>query len=96
MKDTQKQVKDKINKYAFSGGQETVELHRELGGNPDVDVAYQYLKFFMDDDEELERIRVEYKAGRMLTGEIKGICIKYLQESVNSMVSYWASLHFRD
>ena len=80
MKDTQKQVKDKINKYAFSGGQETVELHRELGGNPDVDVAYQYLNFFMDDDEELERIRVEYKAGRMLTGEIKGICIKYLQE----------------
>ncbi|EOO02602.1 putative tryptophanyl-trna synthetase protein [Phaeoacremonium minimum UCRPA7] len=82
MKDTQKQVKDKINKYAFSGGQETVELHRELGGNPDVDVAYQYLNFFMDDDEELERIRVEYKAGRMLTGEIKGICIKYLQEYV--------------
>lgn len=80
MKDTQKQVKDKINKYAFSGGQETVELHRELGGNPDVDVAYQYLNFFMDDDEELERIRVEYKAGRMLTGEIKAICIKYLQE----------------
>lgn len=33
----------KINKYAFSGGQETVEEHREKGGNPDVDVSYQYL-----------------------------------------------------
>lgn len=37
-----------MNRYAFSGGQETLELHRELGGNPDVDVAYQYLKFFLD------------------------------------------------
>lgn len=25
-----------VNKYAFSGGQDTVELHRELGANLDV------------------------------------------------------------
>jgi hypothetical protein len=31
--DTAKQVKDKINKYAFSGGQETAELQRQLGAN---------------------------------------------------------------
>ena len=51
LSDTAKQIKTKINKYAFSGGQETLEEHRELGGNPDVDVAYQYLQFMMDDDE---------------------------------------------
>jgi tryptophanyl-tRNA synthetase len=51
MKDTPNQIKNKINKYAFSGGQETVEEHRRLGGNPDVDVAYQWLNFFMEDDE---------------------------------------------
>jgi tryptophanyl-tRNA synthetase len=28
-----------------------MEEHREKGGNPDVDVAYQYLQFFMEDDE---------------------------------------------
>ena len=28
--------KNKINKYGFSGGQETLEEHRRLGGNPDV------------------------------------------------------------
>jgi tryptophanyl-tRNA synthetase len=39
MDDSMKQIKTKINKHAFSGGQETVELHRELGGNPDIDVA---------------------------------------------------------
>lgn len=80
MKDTSKQIKDKINKYAFSGGRETLEEHREKGGNPDVDVAYQYLTFFMEDDEELERLRTEYKSGRLLTGDLKGVCIKYLQE----------------
>jgi tryptophanyl-tRNA synthetase len=56
MTDTANQIKKKINKYAFSGGQETVEEHRKLGGDPDVDVSYQYLSFFYEDDEELERL----------------------------------------
>jgi hypothetical protein len=30
--DSAKQIKDKVNKYAFSGGQLTVEDHRRLGG----------------------------------------------------------------
>ena len=46
-----------INKYAFSGGQETVEKHRELGGNCEVDIAYQYLRYFLEDDDRLEEIR---------------------------------------
>jgi tryptophanyl-tRNA synthetase len=52
MTDTVKQIKTKINKHAFSGGQETEALHREKGGNPDVDVAYGCLTFFLEDDEE--------------------------------------------
>ena len=80
--DTPKMIKDKINKYAFSGGQDTVELHRKFGGNCDVDVSYQYLTFFLDDDDELERIRTEYTAGRMLTGEIKKILIQVLTDLV--------------
>ena len=52
MTDTAKQIKNKVNKYAFSGGQETLELQREKGGNPDVDVAYSYLTFFLEDDEQ--------------------------------------------
>lgn len=52
MSDTPNQIKNKVNKHGFSGGQETEEEHRRLGGNPDVDVAYQYLGFFLDDDEE--------------------------------------------
>lgn len=55
--DSPKQIKDKINKYAFSGGGMTVEEHRKNGGNCAVDVSYQYLRFFMEDDKRLEEIR---------------------------------------
>jgi tryptophanyl-tRNA synthetase len=46
-----------INKYAFSGGGATTDEHREKGGNCDVDVAYQYLTFFLEDDEKLAKIK---------------------------------------
>ncbi|KAJ4302213.1 tryptophan--tRNA ligase [Collariella sp. IMI 366227] len=82
MRDTPNQIKNKINKYAFSGGKVSVEEHRELGGNTTVDVAFQYLRFFLEDDDELERIRVAYEKGEMLTGELKAICIKELQTYV--------------
>lgn len=34
-----------------------MEEHKEKGGNCDVDVSFQYLTFFMEDDERLEEIR---------------------------------------
>jgi tryptophanyl-tRNA synthetase len=70
-------VKKKINKYAFSGGQETIEEHRKKGGNPDVDVSFQYLKFFFEeDDEKLRQIEKDYRSGKLLTGELKKYLIK--------------------
>ena len=48
VRDSPSQILKKLNQYAYSGGRETVEEHREKGGNPDVDVAYQYLKFFLE------------------------------------------------
>ncbi|KAK5796596.1 hypothetical protein VI817_005881 [Penicillium citrinum] len=82
MNDTPKQIEKKINKYAFSGGRATIEEHRQFGGNPDVDVPFQYLSFFSDDDEELEKIRTGYQKGDILTGELKKKCIMELQEFV--------------
>ncbi|XP_062536458.1 tryptophan--tRNA ligase, cytoplasmic [Armigeres subalbatus] len=80
--DTPKQIKTKINKHAFSGGRPTVEEHRELGGNTDTDVSFQLLRFFLHDDAELERIRVAYSSGELLSGEIKKIAIETLQPIV--------------
>ncbi len=68
-------VEKKI-KRAFSGGQATVEEHRRLGGNPDIDVAYRYMMyFFEDDDTYLESINADYRAGKILAGEMKQLCI---------------------
>lgn len=76
-------VKKKINKYAFSGGQPTVEEHRRIGGNPDIDVPYQYLRiFFEPDDKKLKAIHDDYRSGKLLTGEIKAILI----ERINSFL----------
>lgn len=76
--DDAKTVKMKVNKYAFSGGQATVEEHRKKGGNPDIDVAYQWLLFFEEDDKKLEKIYHDYKSGKLLSGELKGILIEKL------------------
>ncbi|GAA5840453.1 hypothetical protein JCM9279_007330 [Rhodotorula babjevae] len=84
MTDSAKEIKTKINKYAFSGGQTTVEEHRELGGDPDVDVSFQYLTFFLDDDAEVEQIRQDYRSGKLLTGELKQKTISLLQEFVKA------------
>ncbi|KAL8684017.1 MAG: hypothetical protein Q9224_003919 [Gallowayella concinna] len=82
LSDTDNQIKKKVGK-AFSGGQDTAEEHRKIGGRTAIDVPFQYLTFFMEDDEELERIRVEYEAGRMQSGEMKMVCIKELQTYVS-------------
>ncbi|EFC49661.1 tryptophanyl-tRNA synthetase [Naegleria gruberi] len=80
--DTPKQIKDKINKHAFSGGGATKEDQEKYGANLAVDVPYQYLQFFLEDDVQLEDIREKYSTGKMLTGQVKGALIDLLQKMV--------------
>ncbi|KAM0712121.1 hypothetical protein Q7P37_011215 [Cladosporium fusiforme] len=82
MSDTAGQIKNKINRHAFSGGRETLEEQRQFGGNPDVDVAYTYLSYFLEDDAELNDLGDKYRKGELLTGEMKQRCIAELQKFV--------------
>ena len=83
LSDSPEEVKKKINKYAFSGGKDTLEEHRKLGGNPDVDVSFQYLRmFFEPDDKKLKKIEEDYRSGKLLSGELKAILI----EKVNAFL----------
>ncbi len=73
-------IKNKIMKYAFSGGRETIAEHRKKGGVPEVDVSYQYLySQFEPDDKKIKRIYEDYKSGSLLTGELKQILIEKLE-----------------
>jgi tryptophanyl-tRNA synthetase len=75
--DSPREVERKINNYAFSGGKETAKEHRKEGGDPDVDVSFQYLRFlFEPDDKKLQKIYKDYKSGKLLTSKLKKILIK--------------------
>jgi len=80
--DSEKQVENKIKKYAFSGGKDTIKEHREKGGNPDIDISYQYLTFLEEDDKKLMKIYNDYKSGSLLTSGLKEIVI----EKINSFL----------
>lgn len=80
--DTPAMIKKKINN-AFSGGQATVEEHRKKGGNPEIDIPFQYLKFFFEpDDSKLKKIEEDYRSGKMLTGELKQIAIEKITKFI--------------
>jgi len=70
--DDRETVFETIRTHAYSGGQPSVEAHREEGGDPAVDVSYLLLYYFFErDDERVERIAREYREGELLSGELK-------------------------
>jgi tryptophanyl-tRNA synthetase len=73
-------VKNKILKYAFSGGRDTIEEHRKKGGVPEIDVSFQYLTYFLNDDKKLKQIHDDYKSGKLLTVELKKIKIYVIND----------------
>ena len=83
--DSPDEIARKIKEYAFSGGQETKKLQEELGADLEQDVSYQWLKFFLEDDEELERIGKDYGSGSgqyWSTGKVKQRLVEVLQALV--------------
>lgn len=79
--DSPEEAARKIKKYAFSGGRETLEEHRKKGGDPDVDVSFQMLRFGLEEnDKKLQKVYDDYKSGKMLTSEMKKYTINKLQK----------------
>lgn len=86
LSDTNAQIKRKINKYAFSGGQDTKELQKQLGADLSVDVSCKYLQLFssflfaLDSSKsfDVESLLSGYRDGSVLTGEIKEKTINVL------------------
>jgi tryptophanyl-tRNA synthetase len=84
--DTPRDIERKIKAHAFSGGQDTKEKQQQLGANLEVDVSYQWLRFFLEDDDELERIGRDYSTGSgefWSTGAVKKRLVEVLQQLVS-------------
>lgn len=75
------EVAAKLCNQMLTGGQSTVEEQRRLGGDPEKSVVLEYLgAHFIDDDKELEKIKADYKAGKLLDGEIKKMLSDRMKE----------------
>lgn len=86
-----------MNKHAFSGGQTTVEEHREKGGNCAVDISYQYLRFFLEDDEELNQIeKVCCCVVASILNSFYALCFKFLiyVKCEKCCFSVWCDVHY--
>mmetsp|Transcript_9119 Transcript_9119/g.21232 ORF Transcript_9119/g.21232 Transcript_9119/m.21232 type:complete len:411 (+) Transcript_9119:56-1288(+) len=82
--DTPEMIKSKVNKYAFSGGQVVLEDQKQLGADLEVDVSFQWMRFFCEDDATLQMMEDSYGPGpvragdKMTTGEAKALLIETL------------------
>jgi tryptophanyl-tRNA synthetase len=78
--DPPEEVERKVMKYAFSGGEDKAEDHRKLGGRPDEDMSYQYLRYLEFDDTKLQEIHDKFKSGEYLCYDLKKILIAKINE----------------
>jgi tryptophanyl-tRNA synthetase len=76
LSDSPKDIEKKINR-AFSGGQPTVEEHRAKGGNIEIDMVFEMLKFHYPDTKELEKIGMDFASGKMLASELKKFAVDF-------------------
>ena len=78
--DYEKVIRNKVLKYSYSGGggDGTLKDHQLYGGNVDIDIPCQYLKFFEMDDQKLNSIFQGFKEGKITCGETKNLLIEKL------------------
>ena len=66
------EVAEKKIKNAYTGGRDTVEEQRRLGGRPDICPVYHYYNFLIEpDDKELSKTYQDCKTGQLLCGDCK-------------------------
>ncbi|MDD5148495.1 MAG: tryptophan--tRNA ligase [Candidatus ainarchaeum sp.] len=76
LNDSAKEVERKIQK-AFTGGRNTLEEHRKLGGVLEADKVYELLLFHYPNSKELQRIAEDFRSGKLLSREMKQIAIEF-------------------
>lgn len=84
--DSAEDIKRKITHHSFSGGRETKAKQQEMGADLEIDVSYQWLRFFLEDDDELAQIGESYGSGKgdyWSTGSVKARLIEVLQKLVS-------------
>lgn len=77
-------VKKKI-KRSLTGGRETVEVQKKLGGEPEKCMVFEMHKqHLIEDDAELDKIYKDCKAGTLMCGECKNIACEKMEKFMDS------------
>lgn len=84
LKDSPSEIKKKVSQ-AFSGGRATVDEHRRLGGIPEIDIAYMYMKYLFFNTEEAKQLHKDYKSGRLLSGDMKKMLHEEIMKKIEPM-----------
>jgi tryptophanyl-tRNA synthetase len=79
--DNPETIAKKISK-AFSGGRDTIEEHRKLGGNPDIDISFLYLSTYFLGIQEVKKLREDYLHGVVLSGQLKNMLIEKINDFI--------------
>ncbi len=76
--DSKKDAESKI-KRALTGGRDTLEEQKRLGGNPAKCTIFELYKFHLiDDDSKLKNVFDDCSAGKIMCGECKMRCIELI------------------
>ena len=65
------EVVEKKTSSSFTGGQPTVSLQRQLGGNPMGCPVFWYLRYFFDTEKQSDERLLKCRSGNLLCGECK-------------------------
>ncbi len=77
LNDSEAEVKRKISN-CFTGGRNTAEEQRRLGGIPEKCKKYELDLFHLESDKKLEDVFKKCKSGERLCGECKKLTVEYL------------------
>lgn len=71
---------------AKTGGRESIELQRKLGGEPEKCIIFElYKQHLIEDDKELQKIYDNCKSGKLLCGEDKQNCCRIMEKFMNEL-----------
>ena len=85
--DEDKALRKKIMKHSLSGsrGNGSLEDHKKLGGDIDVDISCQYLRFIDLDKKHLEENIEKFGKGELSCGEIKQVMYEQINAIFNEI-----------
>jgi len=76
--DDSEEIAEKKLKNAFTGGRESIEKQKELGGQPNICRIFEMYRFHYPEDDFVKKIEKDCKAGKLMCKNCKKQCIDFV------------------